>query len=252
MLRLLPLALLAFSLPAAATTFVAVKAATLIGGGLHTIIPLPDGRQIDTLAMTQGFLAQGFAREEVLVFDIAKAQFLALSEFKRSFGSIQNEAGTLLERHVYDSGLGTLQGYDEYVTLQGIGSSLIEVLSQPGTIVLLEASLSATVPLPDNCPDVENPFQEDVGSIGTNPPDGIGDACQCGDVNKNGIVTADDVSYMRNHFAELPPGLDAADLDKCAVVGAATACNIRTAVFAARAVNGAPPGISQVCTAAGP
>src|SRR5262249_2661074 len=49
----------------------------------------------------------------------------------------------------------------------------------------------------DNCPYVANPSQSDVGGIKTAPPDGIGDACQCGEVNNDGRITAADLSAIR-------------------------------------------------------
>ncbi len=44
----------------------------------------------------------------------------------------------------------------------------------------------------DKCPAIANPGQQDVGGITIAPPDGIGDACQCGDVNNSGHVNATD------------------------------------------------------------
>src|SRR5271157_2429286 len=42
----------------------------------------------------------------------------------------------------------------------------------------------------DNCPYTYNPDQKDSGGVGSgSPPDGIGDACQCADVNNDGFVT---------------------------------------------------------------
>ena len=38
----------------------------------------------------------------------------------------------------------------------------------------------------DNCPQRANPGQEDTGGIANAVADGIGNACQCGDVTANG------------------------------------------------------------------
>jgi acyl-homoserine lactone acylase PvdQ len=51
----------------------------------------------------------------------------------------------------------------------------------------------------DNCPFVANPGQEDSGGIATTTPDGIGDACQCGDVTGNGIVNGQDANAIQRH-----------------------------------------------------
>ena len=49
----------------------------------------------------------------------------------------------------------------------------------------------------DNCKYEPNPTQSDVGGLGAAAPDGIGDACQCGDVNNDGIVTSSDAARCR-------------------------------------------------------
>jgi hypothetical protein len=48
----------------------------------------------------------------------------------------------------------------------------------------------------DNCPHAANPSQEDNGGIGNDPPDGIGDACQCGDVTGDGKVNSGDATMI--------------------------------------------------------
>ena len=44
----------------------------------------------------------------------------------------------------------------------------------------------------DNCPFVANPGQEDDGGLNRVDPDGIGNTCQCGDVDGDGRVTSTD------------------------------------------------------------
>ena len=51
----------------------------------------------------------------------------------------------------------------------------------------------------DNCPHVANADQLDRGGIDTTAPDGIGDACQCGDVTGNGIVNGQDANAIKRH-----------------------------------------------------
>ncbi len=69
----------------------------------------------------------------------------------------------------------------------------------------------------DNCPDVPNPCQEDV----PNPcqedanVDGIGDECQCGDVDGNGFVDGGDAGFVQRHALGLsnPPFVNLALCD---------------------------------------
>ena len=65
----------------------------------------------------------------------------------------------------------------------------------------------------DNCPYAANPLQTDTGGIGNgSAPDGIGDACQCGDVSGDGLVTSPDAFFIKrfglglNPFVFLQPG----------------------------------------------
>jgi hypothetical protein len=48
----------------------------------------------------------------------------------------------------------------------------------------------------DNCPYVHNPGQEDTGDGFGNPPDGIGNACQCGDVTGDGTINSADATMI--------------------------------------------------------
>ena len=51
----------------------------------------------------------------------------------------------------------------------------------------------------DNCPFVRNSDQRDSGGLPGDGPDGIGDACQCGDVSGNGLVNGQDANAIRRH-----------------------------------------------------
>jgi parallel beta-helix repeat protein len=51
----------------------------------------------------------------------------------------------------------------------------------------------------DNCPLVPNTDQADDGGVNTNTPDGIGNACQCGDVTGNGVVNGQDANAIKRH-----------------------------------------------------
>ena len=51
----------------------------------------------------------------------------------------------------------------------------------------------------DNCPQRANTGLEDDGGIASAVADGIGDACQCGDVSGNGIVNGQDANAIQRH-----------------------------------------------------
>jgi para-nitrobenzyl esterase len=105
----------------------------------------------------------------------------------------------------------------------------------------------------DNCPFATNSDQADAGAIGTDPSDGIGDRCQCGDVTDNGIVDAADVALLRSNLAG-SAALSIHGVSKCRVESGSAACDIvDVAVMRRRLATPAlGPGISQVCAAANP
>jgi cysteine-rich repeat protein len=139
----------------------------------------------------------------------------------------------------------------------------------------------------DNCPYEPNPTQSDVGGLGAAPPDGIGDACQCGDVNGSGTVTGSDATVLSRAVLNLSPafsvggnaactaagvpatcctgpgtgscdpGLGAAGLAKCNVdatptPGVAGCTSIDAIVISRALLNLSSPGIAQGCDAAQP
>ena len=99
--------------------------------------------------------------------------------------------------------------------------------------------------------------QEDTGGIGTGSlPDGIGDACQCGDVDNNGVVNNNDATFIKRAVAGIAPypgGVTTLPgYNKCQVVNGAPGltCNNTQASLISRAVAGLAPGIQQGCHAA--
>jgi hypothetical protein len=103
----------------------------------------------------------------------------------------------------------------------------------------------------DNCPYAANPTQEDAGGIGEAFPDGIGDACQCGDVSGDGVVTVADASLILSSFHN--PGVaQIPRLDLCDV-GAGPGCGPVDASFIQRALFAPGSGvIRQQCAPALP
>jgi len=104
----------------------------------------------------------------------------------------------------------------------------------------------------DNCPFAPNTDQKDSGGINTTVPDGIGDACQCGDVNNDGIVNIADKTALSRSLAGLPPYGSVAAMpgfNKC-VVSSGGACNLAANTIITRALSALGPGIQQKCHAA--
>jgi len=115
----------------------------------------------------------------------------------------------------------------------------------------------------DNCPYEWNPTQSDVGGLGAAPPDGIGDACQCGDTNDSGTVTATDATVLQRAIVGLSPYYSVASglggggpgLAKCnvgAVSPGVAGCTSSDAIVISRALVSLSPGIAQGCDAAQP
>jgi hypothetical protein len=106
--------------------------------------------------------------------------------------------------------------------------------------------------LVDNCPYTYNPDQKDSGGVNTTTPDGIGDACQCGDINGDGIVNLTDNVLFGRALVGLSPYFTVAGMPgnaKCDVNGDGS-CNLADNTIIARAIAGLGAGIQQACPAA--
>jgi hypothetical protein len=104
----------------------------------------------------------------------------------------------------------------------------------------------------DNCPFAPNTDQKDSGGVGTTTPDGIGDACQCGDVNNDGIVNVTDKTILSRSLAGLGPDFNVTAMPgfkKCSVTSAGS-CALVDNTIIARAIAALGPGIQQKCHAA--
>ncbi len=101
----------------------------------------------------------------------------------------------------------------------------------------------------DNCPLEPNPSQDDAGGIGPGSlPDGVGDACQCGDVDGSLRVEQPDVDLLRLDLAGAgPPPLP----ERCSVAGFdgpnASDCDMLDVVVLRRALQQLGPGLLQLC-----
>jgi hypothetical protein len=104
----------------------------------------------------------------------------------------------------------------------------------------------------DNCPLRANVGQSDVGGLGNGSgPDGIGDACQCGDVTGDGrVTTADGVVMLRSQL--LPPTATLTRPELCDVGGSA-GCTAADVVILRRALLQPPTAtITPVCATGAP
>jgi subtilisin family serine protease len=104
----------------------------------------------------------------------------------------------------------------------------------------------------DNCPVEPNASQTDNGRVGVGGADGIGNACQCGDVTGDGKVLTDDADQIQAFLtggALTVPG-------KCNVVGeqggSPSLCQLDDWVIVRRGALGLPTSVGQVCDPALP
>jgi hypothetical protein len=104
----------------------------------------------------------------------------------------------------------------------------------------------------DNCPFTANPDQADSGGIGVGSgPDGIGDACQCGDVNDDGVIGLGDFDWIKFWVASSGGGPAGFVAEKCDV-GGSPGCRLGDFLIVKLAVAGSGGSvIQQVCEPAG-
>jgi hypothetical protein len=142
--------------------------------------------------------------------------------------------------------------FNIYSNLAGIPASSIDangnVLNLEGNIVadLGDSDNDGISDSVDNCPNTANEDQDDKGGVDSNSPDGIGDACQCGDISGDGKITNTDSVLIKRHLLGLPSNFQA---DFCDVNGDGN-CTNTDAVLIQRTLLGLPPGIAQTCPAA--
>jgi cysteine-rich repeat protein len=106
----------------------------------------------------------------------------------------------------------------------------------------------------DNCRYVANGGQADTGGVFAAGPDGIGDACQCGDITDavqagpDGAVTEFDVDEVRIYLAGVSTLPTAAVLERCSVDGVTGACTVLDWVLLAQAeALVEPTPVAQIC-----
>ena len=97
----------------------------------------------------------------------------------------------------------------------------------------------------DNCPTLANSGQADRGAIGTPGADGVGDACQCGDVSDDGRVDTADLTAVRRFLVS---GRALLAPDKCPTgdalgAGEKSGCDLASVVRVRRALASLPPAL---------
>lgn len=117
----------------------------------------------------------------------------------------------------------------------------------PEVVAILDIDNDGVADSLDNCPSTPNPDQSDNGGLNSTIADGIGDACQCGDINGDGTITNTDSILIKRFILSLPSPFRA---DFCDINGDAQ-CTNTDAILIQRAILNLPPGIQQTCTAAG-
>ena len=94
--------------------------------------------------------------------------------------------------------------------------------------------------------------QSDTGGVGANGPDGIGDACQCGDLDSDGDAQASDRQRLRQALTDpVAEALSTTESKRCSVIGD-TACDVVDSTALAHANAGLAPGLAQACVVAQP
>ncbi len=128
--------------------------------------------------------------------------------------------------------LGSSIGQAEALGFSGSSLTLISVVPGfwpilAGGFPTLDSDADFVPAYRDNCRFTFNPGQEDTAGILTATPDGIGNACQCGDVDDDGDVDDFDINRFRDSLAVIPgTALTPAGTAKCSVIESAGPCDI--------------------------
>jgi uncharacterized repeat protein (TIGR03806 family) len=117
-------------------------------------------------------------------------------------------------------------------------------------LVTLDSDDDGVADSVDNCPRTPNPSQTDGGGFGSSSPDGVGAACQCGDVSGDGRVDSTDGPLIRSALAKLGPGLSGAANSRCDSPSDTGECTIVSWARIRKGLSGVPAAHDQSCAAA--
>jgi hypothetical protein len=157
--------------------------------------------------------------------------FTGVLEAGVRFGNAVAAVGDLDEDGVTDLAVGA--GSDDGGPLRG--TVWILFLEGPG-----DSDGDGYVDSVDNCPNIVNADQADAGG------NGIGDACQCGDVNLDGFTNVTDAMWIAR--GKVPSGISGFDYYARCEVNGDGFCNVIDALMIARSlIDWIPEG--QLCPA---
>jgi len=139
----------------------------------------------------------------------------------------------------YHKASDTIATLDQPFALNVTRATLAFLAASAGVLAGPDVDADGVANAADNCPFVANAGQQDTGGLGAaSPPNGVGDACECGDVTGDGFVTlVDSVSISRALL--VPPTATLAQPALCDV-GGSPGCTVADAVLVRRALL-APP-----------
>ncbi len=156
-----------------------------------------------------------------------------------------------LDGNAWAIGAGAAESNSSEVDSDGDG--VLDDGDGSGTVGDHQCVAGANAICDDNCRYTYNPDQADSGGILSAIGDGIGDACQCGDVNDDGSVGPADIDAFRFYLAN-PIGVPLSPVaeSKCTLVDEPHPCNILDVTVLRRALAVSPlaPGIAPICEAA--
>ncbi|MEZ4291642.1 MAG: thrombospondin type 3 repeat-containing protein [Myxococcota bacterium] len=191
-----------------------------------------------------------FVEDALGVTRLAGLSFSVTGPFQ--FDASGNPDGNVFRAVLYDIG-GLWFGYpgneifipENPVDVNGVGiaSRVSDRIAWIESVVPISATDLDGDGIPDdqdNCPFVANASQSDNGGLGfTTLPDGIGDACQCGDVTGEGQVNDTDAAFIKR-WAPSPAGAALPVPNNCDVSGEGV-CNGTDGTLIRHAAAGAPP-----------
>lgn len=204
-----------------------VQGESVTRGQLEPLVVFSDGQRFDTTPAARAAAALTYADTQLLLYDVRAgvARFVG-------------------------SGVPALR----LVSPTEPDTTLGELFSEPGAIVLFESPPPATTADPLDAETflaywpTRAPAAYFRATEAPTPP-----PCTCGDLTGDGLINAADPSLIRANLAD-PVGspLSALSLSCCSVIGPSGLCNLADAAVLRRFLASLPPGLAPVCSATGP
>jgi hypothetical protein len=237
-------------------------------GDISLVPPLHDYPHTnDNCAITGGYVSRGGAQElvgEYFFADFCSGRVWSLdaltgagTDWTEALGEAAGKPSQLVS--FGETGNGGLHVLHSNGDIYSIGAVCDEAIDSdcdgipddgaPGDVPCATGQLAGC---DDNCPFAPNPRQEDTAGLGDGSlPDGIGDACQCGDVTGDGAVSDLDGQVI-NRSLGTPPTAVMKRPDLCDV-GGSTSCSTADGMIVLRSQLTSPTAtVEQVCEPANP